>query len=288
MQHTVAVAPLFFSRRSTSSFLSTQPWRKIYARDSFGRNGHIFLVPHFSCCWSLLLDRSFSSARPENSRNRKRSQPPIVRKRWSEQLKSPPNLLTLSRIASTPLLSYFIVHEDHALAVAGCLLAGITDILDGYLARNHNMGTVLGTYLDPLADKIFINTLSVSLWWRGTLPTELVLLWVVKDIILVGATYYHVASRTRQHQMVMDPATTPLKVNPTFVSKVNTGLQFLTLTVALTHPIYSNMPDILGILCLLTGGTTVGSILSYAGKTAFVASGNEDNEGYNNRKKTRR
>jgi CDP-alcohol phosphatidyltransferase len=69
---------------------------------------------------------------------------------WLEQLQAPPNLLTLCRIAATPVLSYWVITGNTWPAIVGCCLAAASDAADGFLARNFNMGTTLGTYLDPL------------------------------------------------------------------------------------------------------------------------------------------
>lgn len=63
-----------------------------------------------------------------------------------EQLKSPPNIITLTRMASTPVLAYWIISEEYKLAIGGCVLAGLSDALDGYLAKNYNMETTVGMY----------------------------------------------------------------------------------------------------------------------------------------------
>jgi cardiolipin synthase len=193
---------------------------------------------------------------------------------WRKQLMSPPNLITLSRIASAPLLSYFIISHHHDMALIGCLLSGASDVLDGYLAKHHNMSTVLGTYLDPLADKILINVLSLSLWYNGALPTVLVGLWLAKDVGLTVGAYSYVARNTLQGKPVMDPLTTPLKVNPTVMSKVNTGLQFATLSLGILLPIHPGVESGLVSLCWLTGLTTIASGFSYLGYSAFTESGN--------------
>jgi CDP-alcohol phosphatidyltransferase len=69
---------------------------------------------------------------------------------WVEQLRSIPNIITLSRMLSSPLLAYWVVTEQPEKALLGCCVAALSDVADGYLARNYNMSTTLGTYLDPL------------------------------------------------------------------------------------------------------------------------------------------
>mmetsp|Transcript_11495 Transcript_11495/g.16089 ORF Transcript_11495/g.16089 Transcript_11495/m.16089 type:complete len:335 (-) Transcript_11495:128-1132(-) len=190
------------------------------------------------------------------------------------QLKSPPNILTSSRILLSPVLGYLVISGNYETAVIGCVYCGFTDYLDGFIAKRYDMSTVLGTYLDPLADKIIINVLSVSLWYNGMLPTPLVVLWFARDLGLCVATYVYVRSNTQKGQRVIDPVTTPLKVEPTLISKVNTVLQFLTLTVGLVQPMYGMPTEYLTGLCWLTGGTTLASGFSYIGNDAFGKSGN--------------
>jgi CDP-alcohol phosphatidyltransferase len=69
---------------------------------------------------------------------------------WMTQLKTIPNLLTLARMCSAPLLAYWIVAGQNEFAFAGCFVACVSDVADGYIARKYNMTTTLGTYLDPL------------------------------------------------------------------------------------------------------------------------------------------
>jgi cardiolipin synthase len=113
---------------------------------------------------------------------------------------------------------------------------GFTDFLDGFIARNFNYATVLGTYLDPFADKVFISIMSLTLWYIGALPGVLVGLWVVRDVGMFSTAYWMVRSKTLERSKIngdsdgkpvtiMDPTKTPLKVEANFLSKVNTTLQ---------------------------------------------------------------
>lgn len=71
-----------------------------------------------------------------------------------QQLKSPPNIITLTRMASTPILSYWIVTEHYTLAIWGCTFAAISDALDGYIAKKYNMGTTVGAYAYLLFERL--------------------------------------------------------------------------------------------------------------------------------------
>ena len=196
---------------------------------------------------------------------------------WAKQLRSIPNIITVSRIASTPILSYLIVTESYQYAVGGCILFGLSDWLDGYIARNYEgQSTVLGTYLDPLADKFMINTLAVSLWYTALLPGPLVGIWLARDVGLIVTSFVFVANRTKGGESVINPETTPLKVQPSTISKVNTILQFLTISGGMAQPLIGLDPNIVLGLCWITGGTTVLSGLGYVGGKSMIASGNDE------------
>lgn len=203
-------------------------------------------VPRRTCSkpstWNSFHKSCFrtSSSSPNNKRDKVEEQEDKrkLQKHWLRQLKSPPNIITTARILSTPLLSYLIITDHYELALYGCFAAALSDVLDGYLAKNYNMSTVLGTYLDPLADKLLINVLSLSLWYADILPTPLICLWLARDVGLMAATYLYVRSETKSGNWVVDPVTTPFKVEPTNISKVNTAFQFLTLSAGLLQPVY--------------------------------------------------
>jgi cardiolipin synthase len=191
-----------------------------------------------------------------------------------EQMRSIPNLITMSRIVSAPGLAALIVMDQYEWALGGVVIFGFTDWLDGYLARNYNMKTVLGTYLDPLADKIMVNTLALSLCYQDLLPMPLVGLWLGRDVALCIGTYYFNSKMTKSGESVIDPARTPLEIEPSFTSKVNTVLQFVTLAAAMTEPLSGLSHDIVIKLCWLTAGTTAASGLSYIDGKSMITSGN--------------
>jgi cardiolipin synthase len=78
----------------------------------------------------------------------------VLLNHWLEQLQSIPNMITVARIASTPLLAYWIITDATWPAILGCSIAAASDALDGYLARHCHMSTTLGTYLDPFGTKL--------------------------------------------------------------------------------------------------------------------------------------
>lgn len=90
-----------------------------------------------------------------------------------ENIYTVPNLLTASRLIAAPFIGYCILHEQHAWALGLFAYAGITDLLDGWIARKWNLGTVVGTVIDPMADKMLMTVLTVALAMKGGLPGEL-------------------------------------------------------------------------------------------------------------------
>ena len=93
-----------------------------------------------------------------------------------EDIYTLPNILTLSRIAAAPFIGYFVFHDQHAWALGLFAYAGVSDLLDGWIARRWDMRTVVGTILDPMADKMLMTVLVVSLAAKGALPRMLALL----------------------------------------------------------------------------------------------------------------
>jgi phosphatidylglycerophosphate synthase len=185
---------------------------------------------------------------------------------WWQQAQSPPNLLTLLRlILAPPTVSYLIVTHQYMAAVTVCGVAAMTDAVDGYLARTYDMATPLGSVLDPAADKALIQVVSVSLWYNNhtttmatatgaaslvVLPTPLVLLWGLKDAVLVAATARHLfynnsnssttaSSATLNHHhnntntSMKEKNRMMIRIHPTPISKLNTTLQFTTLCLAM-------------------------------------------------------
>ena len=98
-----------------------------------------------------------------------------------------PNLITLARILSVPVIVWAITSGEMMMAFILFLAAGISDAVDGYLAKRFNMASELGAYLDPLADKALIVSIYVSLGIAGAIPRWLVIFVVSRDIMIVGA-----------------------------------------------------------------------------------------------------
>ena len=103
-----------------------------------------------------------------------------------------PNILSGLRLVMVVVFILFFVRAQYLWAMATYLLAFVTDILDGYLARRNNWVSDVGKVLDPLADKLMLMTALVCFWTVGWLPAILVIVVVVKELIMIigGAIFY--------------------------------------------------------------------------------------------------
>jgi len=126
-----------------------------------------------------------------------------------------PNLITLARILSVPVLVWAIASGEMLIAFLLFVAAGISDLVDGFLAKRFNMTSEIGAYLDPLADKVLIVSIYVALGITGDMPRWLVILVVSRDIMIVGAV------------MLSWVVGKPVELKPLFVSKLNTAAQII-------------------------------------------------------------
>ncbi len=126
-----------------------------------------------------------------------------------------PNLITMARILCVPLIVWMITAGHTLPAFLLFLAAGVSDAIDGFLAKRFNMATELGALLDPLADKALIVSIYVALGFTDALPRWLVILVVSRDILIVGGFLL---------AMLIDR---PMPVRPHPVSKLNTVAQIV-------------------------------------------------------------
>jgi cardiolipin synthase len=126
-----------------------------------------------------------------------------------------PNLITLARILSVPIMVWAIVTGWMLVAFLLFLAAGLSDAIDGYLAKRFAMTSELGAYLDPLADKALIVSIYVTLGISGDIPRWLVILVVSRDIMIVAAV------------LLSWLVGKPVPMKPLLVSKLNTVAQIV-------------------------------------------------------------
>ena len=163
-----------------------------------------------------------------------------------------PNIITLGRIILVPVIVWAIVSSQMEIAFAIFVIAGVSDAVDGFLAKRFGMATELGAYLDPLADKAMIVSIYVALGIAGNIPRWLVILVVSRDIMIVGAVIL---------SWLVDK---PLQQKPLTISKLNTVAQIVYATVVLAALAFRwNIPVVLNILIGLVAVLTLLSVAFY-------------------------
>ncbi|XP_075960299.1 cardiolipin synthase (CMP-forming) [Anarhichas minor] len=179
-----------------------------------------------------------------------------------------PNFLCVSRILLAPFLGHLIIQQHFHLSLALFTLAGATDVLDGYIARTWpTQKSALGSALDPLADKILISFLYVSLTYAELIPALLTALVISRDIGLIAAVFW-VRYKTVPPPVTLskffNPCYTTAQLKPTLFSKVNTAIQLLLVASSLAAPVFQYTDSVL-LQCLwyVTAVTTAASGYSY-------------------------
>lgn len=169
-------------------------------------------------------------------------------------LSTAPNLLTVIRICLAPFLVSAILENHFGIAFTLFIVAGLTDALDGILARVLQQRTTLGQYLDPIADKLLLSTLFVVLMYRGLMPTTVTVLVFGRDlgILIVAAVMYAVVGRR--------------EFGPSIFGKANTVAQVTAVAVVLLHQLTTaKWVVVLRLVALdATIGLTILSGLHYA------------------------
>ncbi|KAF2823781.1 hypothetical protein CC86DRAFT_327719 [Ophiobolus disseminans] len=145
-----------------------------------------------------------------------------------ENIYNLPNFLTLTRLIATPMVGYLIIHNHHLYAFSLFTYAAVSDLLDGWIARKWKLQTVVGSVVDPMADKFLMTTLVTCLAVNGSLPMPLFALILGRDASLaISALYYRYASLPAPKTMARywDFSLPSAEVHPTTISKFNTFLQ---------------------------------------------------------------
>lgn len=132
-----------------------------------------------------------------------------------------PNLITVTRFFLVPVVVWLIITNQIALAFWLFLLAGVSDGVDGFIAKRFSQQTLLGAYLDPLADKALLVSIYVTLGLQELIPNWLVIMVVSRDILIIGAVIL---------SWMLDRA---VSMRPLLISKANTAGQILLATLVL-------------------------------------------------------
>jgi cardiolipin synthase len=161
-------------------------------------------------------------------------------------------LITLGRILLVPIIIWAIASDQMELAFAVFIVAGVSDAIDGFLAKRFNMTSELGALLDPLADKALLVSIYVTLGINDELPRWLVILVVSRDIMILGGL---LLAWVLGH---------PIKVKPLLISKLNTAAQIVLASVVLgTLGLGIALPRVTLALIVVVALTAVASIAAY-------------------------
>ncbi|PUU79104.1 CDP-alcohol phosphatidyltransferase-domain-containing protein [Tuber borchii] len=187
-----------------------------------------------------------------------------------EDIYNIPNLLTFSRLLASPVIGYLVLQEQHAAALALFVAAGLTDLADGYLARRWNLKTVVGSVIDPMADKTLMTILTVTLAMKGLLPVWLASIILGRDVgLAMSAIYFRWISLPPPKTMTRywDFSLPSAEVHPTTISKLNTALQLGLIGACMAHPFMITMGPYwdfsLRAMQYTVATTTIWSGLSY-------------------------
>jgi cardiolipin synthase len=160
-----------------------------------------------------------------------------------------PNLITLGRLLCVPLAIWLVLADDLGAVFWLFVAAGLSDAIDGFIAKRFDQRSRLGALLDPLADKALLVSMYVTLGVAGHLPTWLVILVVFRDVLIIGGF------------LLVTALAQSMRWEPLFISKLNTALQIALIAV------------VLGRLGLGVPDFGVGRILIYAVAATTVISG---------------
>jgi len=180
------------------------------------------------------------------------------------QLRQIPNLICVARILLIAPIIWSLLEADYGLALLLILTAGLSDALDGYLARRFDWRTRLGGLLDPAADKLLMFALFLTLSWLGWVPAWFTGVVIGRDVIIVAGTI--------AYQTLVEP----VHGSPTFASKLNTVLQIALAPLVIAHAWRGWPPmawlEVLGGAVLVTIATSVVQYVT-AGVSALKETG---------------
>jgi cardiolipin synthase len=166
-----------------------------------------------------------------------------------------PNAITLARLCAVPLAVWLILKGEMVLSFWLFVAAGVSDAVDGYIAKRFAAQTAVGAVLDPVADKALLVSVYVTLGLTGKLADWLVILVVFRDVFIVGGV------------LVLYVLGAPPEIRPLPVSKVNTALQIALAALVLLHHAYGIPgPAVVDALVWGVAASTLASGIAYVAR----------------------
>ncbi|MCU0832198.1 MAG: CDP-alcohol phosphatidyltransferase family protein [Rhizobiaceae bacterium] len=163
-----------------------------------------------------------------------------------------PNMITLLRFLLVPVVVWGLISAEYWIAFLGFVVAGISDGVDGFIARQFNQRSELGAWLDPAADKMLLVSVFLLLGWLGELPGWLVVLFVSRDVMIVGAI------------ILSSLMGTTLEMRPILISKMNTAVQIALAALVLAElALIGDLPTVRMSLIVLAAFLTLASGFAY-------------------------
>jgi cardiolipin synthase (CMP-forming) len=163
-----------------------------------------------------------------------------------------PNFITLGRVISVPVIFWLLLNDRPQIAFFAFLAAGVSDAVDGYLAKRFKWTSELGAYLDPLADKILILSIYIALAVSAQIPLWLVIAVVSRDILILLAV------------LLSWLVARPFVIKPLTVSKINTAAQLILATTVLGDNAFGmGLGMVREMLVWITGISTALSFAAY-------------------------
>ena len=163
-----------------------------------------------------------------------------------------PNFITLGRVIAVPVVFRLLLNVQVKAAIPIFVAAGISDAVDGYLAKRFDLRTELGAYLDPLADKLLIVSIYIALGVRGEIPSWLVIAVVSRDFLILAGV------------MLAWLMNHPMTIKPLAVSKANTFAQLVLASTVLADNAFAlELVNARTVLVWIAGILTMMSLAAY-------------------------
>jgi cardiolipin synthase len=171
-----------------------------------------------------------------------------------------PNFISLARLLAVPVTVYLLLIGSFQAAFWLFLAAGVSDALDGAIAKHFNASSQVGAFLDPLADKALLMAIYVTLGYLEHMPVWLVILIVFRDLLIIGgAILFHTLTHS-------------LKMEPLLVSKTNTAAQIILAGAVLAElGLELSLPGLVHVLIYVVAATTLVSGAAYVIKWGYRA-----------------
>ena len=179
-----------------------------------------------------------------------------------------PNLISLARLFAVPLMVWLIVAGEMTAAFWVFVAAGISDAVDGFIAKRFDAITTFGSYIDPLADKALLVSCFVALGIEGQIADWLVILVVFRDVVIIGGAILAV------------PLERPVIMRPLFISKLNTTTQIILVALVLAEiGVGVHEAKLIVLMQYIVAATTLASGIGYAYRyVAAITAARQNND----------